>query len=203
MNHPLLLVFLTAAGIYVAKLWRDDEREHRAGCPRPGALPGATGAPPRALVVAAAGGILLVLAETLTEARLGVSAEQTRLTWLAALYSVTAAPVIEEVIFRGWIVLEKRGQCMLWLGIVAASIGFALLHPFLWEWNEHGFQLTLTLKGGCSTFFAFAASLWFYTVRFFRWNPAGSLLPCFVAHSVKNAAVIAAKTAAGFMGGWW
>lgn len=203
MNHPLLLLVLTAAGLYVAKLWRDDLLAHRDGRTLPGALPGATPAPIRASLIGAGGALLLVAAETAGEAALGLTGEQTRLTWLAALYSLCAAPVVEELIFRGWIVVETRGRVVLWGSILAASTGFALLHPFLWQWDDAGFRLTLTLKGAFSTGFAFVASLWFYAVRFYPGNPHRSLLPCFVAHAAKNAAVIAVKAAAGFMGGLW
>ncbi len=203
MNHPLLLAFLTAAGLYIAKLWRDDLRAHQAGRAQPGAFPGATPAPLGATLIAMAGAVVLVAAETVTEWMLGIGDEQTRLTWLAALYSVTAAPVVEEVIFRGWIVVENRGRVALWTGAVAASMIFALLHPFLWQWDDGGFRLTPTLKGFCSSGFALAASLWFYAVRFGRANPQRSLFPCFAAHATKNAGVVAVKLAAGYMGGWW
>lgn len=203
MNHPLLLLLLTAAGLYVTKLWRDDLRARRAGAPTPGALPGATPAPVRAIALGTGGALVLVAVETAGEYHLGLAAAQSRLTWLAALYSLTAAPVIEELIFRGWIVVENRGRAALWTGIIAASAGFALMHPFLWQWDDAGFRVTLTVKGVFSTVFALAASLWFYAVRFASWNPHHSLLPCFAAHAAKNAGVIAVKAATGFMGGLW
>ena len=45
MNHPLLLLALTAAGIYLGKLWRDDCQASKSGRPNPNGLPGATHAP--------------------------------------------------------------------------------------------------------------------------------------------------------------
>ena len=45
MNHPLLLLALTAAGIYLGKLWRDDCQASKSGRPNPNGLPGATPAP--------------------------------------------------------------------------------------------------------------------------------------------------------------
>lgn len=44
----------------------------------------------------------------------------------------------EEVIFRGYLVVENRGRAALITGMIGASLGFALLHPFLWEWREGG-----------------------------------------------------------------
>ena len=77
------------------------------------------------------------------------------------------------------------------------------MHPFLWTWGDDGFEWTFTAKGWFSTVMVFAASLWFYAVRFATWNPERSLLPCFVAHGVKNLGVFAIKGAQGFVVGWW
>jgi membrane protease YdiL (CAAX protease family) len=123
------------------------------------------------------------------------------MTALFGLYTLSAA-FIEEIIFRGYIVVTKRGPLVQWLAIVGASALFALLHPFLWLW-EDGFTLTLTVKGVFSTAMAFLFSLWFYAARFLRLNPTRSLLPCFAAHLAKNAGVIVIKGAQGFLVGWW
>lgn len=205
MNHPLLLVLLTAAGVYLAKLWLDDLRVSAAGngSPAAGALPGATPAPARAVAIAVAGALLLLAAETVGEIALGVAEQQSRMTWLFALYSITGAPIVEELIFRGWLVIEKRGCVALWAGAVAASTAFALLHPFLWHWDGNGFVLTLGAKGWFSSAIVFATSLWLYIARFAAWNPQRSLLPCFAAHAAKNAGVVAVKAATGFMAGGW
>jgi len=203
MNHPLLLLLMTGAGLYVAQLWRNDRCAARGGTPHPRALPGATDAPAWAVGVAIAGALAILAAETAGEVALGLAAQQSQMTWLFALYSIAAAPVIEEVIFRGWIVVEGQGRAMLWAGAVAASVGFAALHPFLWRWDDAGFALTLTAKGWFSTAAVFATSLWLYAARLAAWNPQRSLLPCFAAHAAKNAGVVAVKAATGFMGGAW
>ena len=200
-ESPLLLIIMTAAAIYVAKLWHDDYRMERSGKPSPQALPGATSAPRSAYVIAIIGSLILLSLETWGEYQLDIVTEQSELTILLALYTL-AAPIIEEIIFRGYLVINKRGTATRWIGIVAASAIFALLHPFLWEWNDAGFNLTLTAKGLFSTSAAFAFSLWFYTVRFVRWNPRHSLLPSFVAHGFKNLGVIAIKAVQGFVVGW-
>ena len=200
MHHPVLLLLLLAGGLYLAWLWEQDRRAARAGTPHPGAFPGATPARPRACILGAVGALGLVAVETAGEHALGIADEQSRITWIFAAYSIIGASVIEELIFRGWLVIEGRGRRALWGGAIAASLGFALLHPFLWRW-EDGLQLTLTLKGGFSTAFAFATSLWLYAVRLGPWNPTRSLLPCFVAHATRNAAVVAVKAAGGFVVG--
>ena len=201
-NNPLLLLLLGAAGLYFGKLWLDDARAARAGRSNPRALPGATFASGRAIAYACAGAIAILIAETLGEHHLGLSDEQSTITGLFALYTLTAA-IIEEIIFRGYLVIDGRGPALRWVGIVGASALFALLHPFLWQWDDAGFALTLTRKGAFSTAIVFATSLWLYYARFAAWNPTHSLLPCIAAHAAKNAGVIAIKAATGFVHGLW
>lgn len=201
-NNPLLLLIVGAAGVYIGKLWLDDWRAARDGRPNPRALPGATPANGRAIGIAVVGALVLLAIETLGENALGLTEQQSTMTALFAAYTLTAA-IIEEIIFRGFLVIEGRGAKLRWAGIVAASVLFAAFHPFLWRWDENGFALTFGAKGIFSTAIVFATSLWLYVARFARWNPAHSLLPCIAAHAAKNAGVIAIKFAQGFLGGWW
>ena len=203
MNNPLLLLFLTGAGVYVAKSWRDDLRAARHGRPNANAFPGAKPASPRAIVIAIAGALILLGAETIGEIALGVAGEQSRMTWLFAAYSICAAPIIEELIFRGWLVVENRGRAAMWAAAIGASLVFALLHPFLWRWEDAGLELTIGRKGWFSTGVVFATSLWFYAARLGPWNETRSLLPCFAGHAAKNLGVVAIKAATGFMGAAW
>lgn len=199
MQSPFVLLALTLAGLYCAKLWRDDLRAARAGSTVRGGFPGAVPAPPRAVGLAITGALALLALETAGEFALGIAAEQTRMTLAFAAYSALAAPIIEEIIFRGWLVLDRHRPAMRWAGILAASVLFALLHPFLWVWDDAGFRLTLTLKGGFSTTLLFLSSLWFYTARFTPWNPQRSLLPCFAAHAAKNVGVVVIKAVSGHL----
>lgn len=182
--------------------WRDDYRAARRGAPHPRALPGATPASAPALLVAAGGALILLAAETGGEHVLGLTAQQSRMTGLFGLYTLVAA-FVEELIFRGYLVIENRGRAALITGMVGASLGFALLHPFLWEWREGSLQLHGGAKAWFSTGAVFTGSLWFYAVRFFPLNPSRSLLPCVAAHATKNLGVIAIKYAQGFGDGWW
>jgi membrane protease YdiL (CAAX protease family) len=203
MNHPALLCLSLLAGLYLGKLWADDLRAWRDGRANPNALPGATFASPKAVGFAVAGGLVLVGLETSGEHWLGVSSQQSVMTWAFAAYSVVAAPVIEETIFRGWLLFPQRGPIVLWAGIAGASLAFAILHPFLWRWDEAGFQLTLGAKGIFSTSVVFATSLWLYYCRIAAWNPHRSLLPCLAGHAAKNLAVVIIKAASGYLGGAW
>ena len=200
MNHPLLLLLMTGAGLYCARLWWSDLRAH----PKPaGALPGAEPATARAAAIAVAGVLVILALETWGEVALGIAAEQSKMTALFALYSVLAAPVIEEVIFRGFLVLRSPNRAVVWGGALGASVLFAALHPFLWRWDDAGFAWTIGIKGAFSTGVVFATSLWLYAARLAKWNPSQSLLPCFAAHAAKNLGVVAIKGATGFLNGWW
>jgi membrane protease YdiL (CAAX protease family) len=203
VNSPFVLLLMTGAGLYVGWLWRADRRAARTGTPHPGALPGATGAPARATWIAVAGALVILAAETFGENALGLAAQQSRMTWLFALYSVVAAPIIEELIFRGWLVTTAQGAAAMWMAALGASAVFAALHPFLWQWDETGFAFTLSGKGWFSSGAVFATSLWLYVARLAAWNPHRSLLPCFLAHAAKNFGVVAIKATAGFMAGVW
>ena len=201
-DNPLLLLIVGAGALYLGKLWLDDLRARRAGRPNPRALPGATPAPKVASVIAVIGALLLLAIETLGEHALGISAEQSTLTWLFAAYTLVA-PIIEELVFRGFLVIDNRGAAARWAGILVASAAFALIHAHLFDWDDNGFALTLTAKGFFTTGILFATSVWLYYTRFASWNPSRSLLPCIVAHTAKNAGVIVIKASGGFIAGAW
>ncbi len=202
-ENPVGLGLMMLIGLYVSWLWWTDLQANRAGKGNPATgLPGATPAPSRALWIAAFGAVVILAAETLGEILLGLSEEQSEMTVLFGVYTLVAA-VIEEIIFRGYIIVENKGRGKLIGGVLAASFLFALLHPFLWQWDDAGFALTLTAKGWFSFTAVFVSSLWFYTCRLATWNPHRSLLPCFVAHGVKNFGVFFIKLAQGFIVGFW
>jgi membrane protease YdiL (CAAX protease family) len=203
MIDQVSLLLLIGASVWVARWWAIDYRATLAGKPKGKPLPGATPASVGAVAIASLGALVILAAETGGEHGLGLSAEQSKQTVLFGLYSIFAAPVIEEVLFRGYLVIEHRGRALLWAGVVGVSFLFALLHPFLWEWNGKGLTVHFGAKAWFSTAAIFMGSLWFYTVRFFRLNPQRSLLPCFVAHATKNLGVLAIKYAQGFVGSWW
>ena len=201
-DNPLLLAVMICAAVITARWWWADYRAAGLGRPNAGAFPGAAPASGRFIALAAAGALLLLAVETVGEYALGLSAQQSHMTVLFAAYSLAAA-FIEELIFRGYLVVENRGRVALLAGIMGASLGFALLHPFLWEWQGHGLVFHPGAKGWFSTAMIFAGSLWFYAVRFLPANPARSLLPCIAAHAAKNLGVFAIKYAQGVVSGWW
>ncbi len=201
-DHPALILLVATIGVYMMHLWREDYRSFLAGRPNPQALPGATPCSLKACTIACAGALVILTAETLGEIQLGVSDQQSKMTALFAVYTLLAA-FIEELIFRGFVVIDDKGKALRWIGIIAASGLFAALHPFLWRWEDGSFSWTADLKGWFSTTVVFISSLWFYTVRFAGFNPHRSLLPSISAHAIKNLGVIGIKAVQGYIVGWW
>jgi membrane protease YdiL (CAAX protease family) len=201
-DNPWLLAGMTAAIMMIARWWLDDFRANARGQPNPRLFPGAMPTSTRAVLMAVAGAGLLLAVETGGENVLGLTAQQSHMTGLFGLYTLAAA-FAEELIFRGYLVVENHGRGALLAGVVGASIGFAVLHPFLWDWRDGALHFQGGAKAWFSTAMIFANSLWFYVVRFMPPNRSRSLLPCIAAHAAKNLGVFAVKYAQGFVSGWW
>jgi len=194
-ENPIMVLLYVGIAVYVGRIYRGDYRAARAGTPNEGAMPGATHAPGMAYLVGALGSLAILAGETGGEIALGVAAEQSDLLWYA-LFAILAAGVIEEIIFRGFLVVENRGRAALIASIVGFSLAFAVIHPHLWS-MEDGFEWTLTAKGWFTTAILFVNSLWWYAVRFGPWNPERSIFPCMAAHAASNFGVYAVKWAQG------
>ena len=201
-DSPFLSLLMIAAGVYVTRLWIQDMKAAEAGEVIMGGLPGATRSARKPIVIAVVGALVLLLAETAGEIALGLDQEQSEMTVLFGIYTLSAA-IIEEILFRGYLVIERRGKLLLWAGIVGASMLFAAFHPFLWEWDDGEWTWTFNAKGWFSTTAIFLGSLWFYYVRFMPSNPSRSLVPCFAAHFTKNLGVFGIKGLQGFITGLW
>jgi membrane protease YdiL (CAAX protease family) len=200
-DSPILTIALFIGAAYLFKLWLHDYRLFQQGNPGRQALPGATPASLTALWIGAVGAILLVLLETGGEIALGVSEQQSDITAIFLL-AMIGAGVIEEILFRGYLVVTGKGRALLVGSIVGFSLLFALLHyQYYTEIPEDGSLMDLSLvidpKSAWTLLLLFLNSLWFYTVRFFKWNPQHSLLPCFVAHISSNVAVFVVKALQG------
>ncbi|NBD38379.1 MAG: CPBP family intramembrane metalloprotease [Verrucomicrobia bacterium] len=200
-QSPLFILLLFGGALYLAKIWYEDFRANAGAEPHPRALPGAFPAPRLALLIAAGGALFLVLVETGGEIALGVSAEQSDITVLFLL-AMVGAGIIEEVLFRGYLVVEGKGRAWLIGSILLFSLLFSLAHyqyyvevPEEGSWTEFTFKTDA--KSAWSLLLLFLNSLWFYAVRFLPFNPRHSLLPCFVAHISSNLGVFIVKAAQG------
>ncbi len=192
-ENPTAGILYGVVALVVLYLWRSDWKTGREN-----GFPGASGASLRLLLIAGLGGLALTLFETLGESLLGLTAEQTELAAFSIVPLLSAA-VVEEMVFRGYLVVQNRGTAWLVGSAVGFSFLFAIIHPHLWSWEDGEFALEWTVKGGFTTFFLFINSLWFYAVRFSFGNESRSLLPCFVAHAVSNGSVWVIKGLQGYL----
>jgi len=202
-DNPWSLLGMIVATAVVFGWWWRDFRAQRAGGgfdrhPLPGALPCSA----RAIGLAIGGTLILLLAEVGGEYTLGIVADQKSISVFFGLYTLAAA-FLEELLFRGFLVVEHRGRFMLWLSIVGFSVAFALAHPFLWEWRSGMLSIHLTVKTVFTTVMLFLGSVWFYLMRYVDLNPQRSLIPCITAHVTKNLGVFVLKALQGFVVAWW
>ena len=196
-ENPIMILLYVGIAAYVLNMYVGDYKSAKAGEPNGGALPGATAATICVLGLGVIGSLLILGVETGGEIALGVADEQSEMVWYF-VFAIVAAGVVEEVIFRGFLVVENKGKAALIASCVGFSLIFAVIHPHLWT-NEDGFELTLTAKGFFTTGILFANSLWFYAVRFGPWNKTNSIFPCMLAHAASNLGVFFVKWAQGYV----
>lgn len=211
-ESPLGILIAALIALFIGRWWWQDFSVARNGTPNPRALPGATPCPSGLLWLGMAGAVAITGLETWGELALGISGEQ-KTIGAAFLAAMLAAALVEEIVFRGYLVIENRGRAALIAGVLGASLLFALAHDFLWQFEQpegaawwefwRGFSLNFSLKGWFSFGFVFLTSLYFYTLRLHPRNAGRSLLPCFAAHAARNLAVFAIKAAQGHVVGWF
>lgn len=226
VDNPLMNILVFLLSLYLLKIFFEDLRDWKKGDPNPKGLPGATTAPKQAYVIAIVGALVLLGAQVVGELALGLKEEQSVLPWIA-LFALLAAGIIEEVIFRGFLVITSKGKA----GIIASAVGFSLLfavlHPHLWqpieepgedateeeiaeyEAIEPDFEIPY-LEGTWhfdevgawfTTIMLFANSVFWYWLRFMKANPNRSILPCMVSHAVMNLGVFLIKLFTGYVSG--
>ena len=87
------------------------------------------------------------------------------------------APLLEEMVFRGLLqtlLIDTLGRRARWTAVLTASLIFALIHAAAVSWHGWPGLFVLGVVLG-----------WLY-------ERTGSLLPCYLAHALFNAANIAA-----------
>ena len=192
----MILLYVGVAA-YVGQIYWSDYKAVKSGEANGGAMPGAVAAPLGTFIIGSLGALLLLGVETGGEIALGLVDEQSEMVWFF-VFAAIAAGVVEEVIFRGYLVIGNKGRSLLIASAVGFSLIFAIIHGHFWR-LEDGFELTLTGKAFFSTAILFANSLWFYAVRFGPWNPKRSLFPCMLAHAASNLGVFFVKCAQGYV----
>jgi len=212
-SDPLMILVMFGIAGYLFKLWLDDFRAAKRNEPNPRGFPGATSCPRLAVILAVLGALIILGLETGGELAFGIADQQSDITALFLL-SMIAAAFIEELIFRGYFVIEGKGTAALIGGVVGFSLLFTVAHPFFWDldmpegvagWQFWQGTLTwdFTFKPWFSSVFVFVNSLWFYTVRLWALNPRRSLIPCMAAHLASNLGVFAIKGAQGHVIAPW
>lgn len=203
MDNPWINLLYVVVAFVVLKWWIRDCRQYQvSGVAVQGALPGTAPAAVWLIGVGVVVSLLILGVEILGEYRLGIVEEQKELIWYA-IFPVLCAPIIEEVIFRGYLVVTHKGRLVLWASIVGFSILFSLIHGHLITFGEEG-EPWLVWKGDqtkawFTSGILFAQSLWWYFLRFCPWNPHRSILPSIVAHFAVNLGVIVTKGAQGYL----
>ena len=202
MDSPLINILLFAGAIYLFKIWLDDLKSQKTGSPNPKALPGAYASSIKWVIIAAIGAVGITLVETAGEIQLGVSDEQSTIPAYFIL-AMIGAGIIEEVVFRGYLVIENKGKIFLVTSIIGFSLLFSLGHYqyYTTEAAEGagimGYTFQFEAKSLWTLLLLFINSLWFYSVRFLPFNPTRSLAPCFAAHIASNLSVFVIKAIQG------
>ncbi len=203
-QSPLSIMLACGIAFVVGRFWYLDYQEAGRGKEQTKAIPGATPAGNATMLIAVLGSMLILAIETAGEYALEVSQEQSTVTVLF-LAGLIAAGIIEEIVFRGYLVVEKRGPTLLIGSILGFSLLFALAHFHYWiEWKGFGegiLEFNLTSKSAWTLLVLFLNSLWFYAVRFSFFNKHRSLLPCFAAHIASNVGVFFIKLFQGHVSG--
>lgn len=196
-ENPIMILLYVGIAAYVGNMYWADYKAQKDGELNEQGMPGAFKTSFMAVLIGVVGSLVILGVETGGEIALGIAAEQSEVVWYLVITWLCAG-VVEEVIFRGYLVVDKKGTAALVGSCVAFSLIFALLHPHLWS-MEDGFHFTFTEKGLFTTSLLFANSLWWYTCRFGPWNPTRSIFPCMIAHSASNLGVFFVKLAQGYV----
>ena len=201
MNEsPFMVLLYVGVAAYVGYMyWGDYQSNQASEQPDPRGMPGATSASWGLYGIGVIGALLILAAETGGEIALGISSEQSEMVWYF-VFAILGAGIVEEIIFRGYLVVDSKGRAALIGSCFGFSLIFAIIHGHFWS-NEEGqaFAWTFTTKAFFTTGILLANSLWFYALRFGSWNKNRSLFPCMLAHTASNFGVFCVKWAQGFV----
>jgi membrane protease YdiL (CAAX protease family) len=208
-ENPVMILLYLGIAAYVGNMYWADYKAQKSGEANESAMPGAFGTSLPAILIAVAGALLILAVETGGEIALGVASEQSEMVWYF-VFAIVAAGIVEEVIFRGYLVIDKKGTAALVASCVGFSLIFAVIHFHLftlefpddtpwWQIWSAELEWTLSSKAWFTTGILFANSLWFYACRFGPWNRSRSIFPCMIAHAASNFGVFVVKLAQGYI----
>lgn len=198
MNEdPLIIAAYCGIALYIGHIYRTDIEAFCKGVPKARALPGAAPIPALLTIASVLAGIVLLGNAVIGEYALGLVEVQSEMLWFFVFASLSAG-VIEELVFRGYLVLENKGRNALFLSCVGFSLLFALIHGHLWS-TESGFTWVFSVQAIYNTWILFFNSLFFYGLRFGPWNPQRSIIPSIIAHMVLNLGVFVVKWMQGYI----
>ena len=126
-ENPLMILAYVGIAAYILHLYLGDFGLEKSGEPNPKAMPGAKGAAVSVYWLGALGALVLLGLETGGEIALGIVSEQSEMLWYFVFASLGAG-VVEEVIFRGFLVVENKGRAALVASCVGFSLIFAVIH---------------------------------------------------------------------------
>ena len=206
-DNPTFAIVNFAIAAYRFYMWFGDfNLFRRTGEIKQGALAGATTSTVKLAVIAVVASLVLLVSHTSVEIACGVESEQTKVApW--ALFSWIGAAFVEELIFRGYLVVQNKGKDFLWLSVILFSFVFAIGHPFIWDYTvaegtsvfAGQWKFDFSIQPILSTIAIFECSLLFYVLRFIPANKNRSLIPCICAHCAYNVGVFATKAFQGFV----
>ncbi len=206
-DDPTFAIINFAIAAYLFYLWLTDFKFYsRQGETKKGLLEGAKPVSLRFCAIAICLSLLLLGVHTFSEISFGVQAQQTSVApW--ALISWIGAAFVEELIFRGYLVIQNKGRALLLGSILLASVVFALGHPFMWDYTvgegasvfDGVWSFKFSAQSILATLAVFECSLLFYLLRFIPANKNRSLIPCVCAHCAYNIGVFTVKASQGFV----
>ena len=198
MNDSPITVFLYCAiALYLVYLYRCDIKAFCRGLHVAKALPGATPISLMLTVFSLLAGTFLLANAVLGEYALDLVDLQNEMVWFF-VFATLSAGVVEELIFRGYLVIENKGSRVLALSCIGFSFLFAMIHPNLWSFDG-GFHWIFSTNAIYDTWILVLNSLFFYSLRFGPWNPQRSILPSMIAHGVFNFGVFGVKWFQGYI----
>lgn len=198
MNDSIFVNFIYCGiALYLVNVYRIDIRKFICNESNPKALPGASPASPLLLAASILGAFVLLGMAVIGEYALGLVEAQSELVWYS-VFALLAAGIIEELVFRGYLVVRGKGSVVLVMSCLFFSLVFALVHGGFWD-TENGFSWNFSTQAYFNSSIWFVNSLCFYALRFGPWNPTQSIIPSIVAHMALNLGVYVVKLSQGFI----